>query len=75
MEEEGVLGSMQIAVTRCLFQGRKLIAGKWQDKNPPTVIEWVKAVKDTIEKEKYIYKKRGNYRKFVKIWKQWLGLE
>lgn len=68
IEEEGVLGSTQITVTRCLFQGRKLIARKWQDKNPQTVIEWVKVVKDTIE-EKYTYK---NIRK---IWKQWLGQE
>lgn len=45
IEEEGVLGSTQIAITRCLFQGRKLIAYKWQEKNPPSVAEWVKVVK------------------------------
>lgn len=59
IEEEGILGATQTAVTRCLFQGRKLIAHKWQDKNPPTVTEWVQVVKETIEKEKYIYTRRG----------------
>lgn len=40
---------------------------------PQTIMEWEKVVNDTIEKAKYTYKKRRNYKKFVKIWKQWLG--
>lgn len=48
----------------------ELIAWKWQAKDPPMVVEWVKEVNDTIDKEKYIYKKRGNDKKFQKMWKR-----
>lgn len=55
MEENGMSGDTQTAIIRCLFQSRKLIAQKWQTKDPPTVVEWMKVVKDTIGKEIDIY--------------------
>lgn len=75
VEEKGILRDTQTTIIRCLFQGKKLIAWKWQTKDPPTAAEWVKEVREVISKEKYIYKKRGNYKKFEKIWKLWMTLE
>lgn len=69
MEENEILRDTQTAIIRGLFQGKKLIARKWQTKDPLMVVVWVKEVREVIGKEKYIYKKRGNYKKFEKIWR------
>lgn len=65
-EDKEVPKDTQTARVRCPFQGKKLIAQHWQRKDSPTVTEWVNAVKEVISREKYIYKKRGNYKKFGK---------
>lgn len=75
MEKNGMLRDTQTAIIRCLFQRKKLIARKWHAKDPPTVVEWMNEVKDVIGKEKCIYGKRGNIKKFEKIWTLWLDSE
>lgn len=74
-EGKGAPGNTQIAVLRCLFQARKLIAHRWQSVMPPTCGERVKVIKETSWKEKFIYIKRGNLKQFEKIWKLWLDVK
>lgn len=57
-----------IAIARCLYQARKLIAKSWQSKTPPTPEEWVRIVNSLVWKEKTTYTRLGHYGKFVKIW-------
>lgn len=40
IEGEGKLGDAQLAILRCLFQARKLIAQKWQSTISPSSREW-----------------------------------
>lgn len=67
---EGV--STTVAVLRCLFQARKLIAQRWQSRRPPSVSEWIHTINEVIWKEKVVYIKRGNLREFEKMWGPWL---
>ncbi|PIO12292.1 hypothetical protein AB205_0045360 [Aquarana catesbeiana] len=75
MEKNGMLKDTQTAIIRCLFQGKKLIARKWQAKDPLTMAEWMKEVKDMIMKEKLWYGKIGSMKKYKSIWKLWLEQE
>lgn len=68
-EKNDMLKDTQTAIIRCLFQGRKIIARKWQAKEPPTVGEWRREVKDMIIKEEFWYRRRGNLKKHKSIWK------
>lgn len=75
IERKGFSGDMRTEKTRCLFQARKLIAQKWQAKVTPTVEEWMKVMKYTIWKEKCIYSKRGDNKKYERFWKLWLEVD
>lgn len=75
LEERGIPGDIQTAITKCLFQVRNLIAQKWQANDPPTGTEWRKVIDNTIRKEEFIYNKRGNRKEFKNIWKQWVEVE
>lgn len=65
-------GSIVIAVVRCLYQARKLIAQSWLSVVPPTPEDWVRTIDALVRTEKIIHTRRGSYRKYVKIWKLWL---
>lgn len=64
--------AVKTAVLRCLYQARKLIMQRWQTILPPTVEEWVKIVNDIVWKERALYVRRGNLKKFEKMWNPWL---
>lgn len=66
---DGGLGyrSTAIAIARCLYQARKLIAQSWQSKTPQTPEECVRTINSLVWKEKTNYTRLGNYSKFVKI--------
>lgn len=70
-----MLKGTQTAIIRCLFQGRKIIARKWQKKDPPTIGEWRREVQDTIIKEEFWYRRRGSLKKHKNVWKLWLEHE
>lgn len=64
--------SITTAMTRCLYQVRKLIAQSWLSAAPPTPEEWVRTIDALVWTEKTVYIRRGSYSKFVKMWKPWL---
>lgn len=64
--------STTLAVTRALFQARKLIALRWQVKEPPTVKDWISTMNETLGRERMEYIKRGNLQEFESMWKMWI---
>lgn len=73
MEEPNISKHTHTAMTRGLFQARKLIAQKWISiYPPPTVEEWRTQIKETIIKEEFIYTHGGSQDKFDAIWKSWV---
>lgn len=64
--------STTLAVTRALFQARKLIALRWQVKEPPTVKDWISTMNETLGRERMVYIKRGNLQEFESMWKMWI---
>lgn len=70
-EKLGEGQSVTVAILRCLFQARKLIALKWQSRKPPAVSKWINTINETELKEKLTYIKRGNLREFEKMWRVW----
>lgn len=67
--EKGVLQRQDyIAYSRQENESHK--AGN--QKNPPTVCEWIHNVNEVTWKEKVVYIKRGNLKEFEKMWKPWL---
>lgn len=64
--------STAVAVARCLFQARKLIAQLWQSKTPPTSEDWIGIVNSTVWSERTFYTRAGNYNKFVRLWNPWV---
>lgn len=70
-EEIGTIGTIPV-IARCLYQARKSIAQSWQSMKPPTPEEWVMTINMLVWKEKVTFTRRGNYSKFVKLWKPWL---
>lgn len=64
--------STAVAVARCLFQARKLIAQSWQSRTPPTPEDWTGTVNSTVWSERTFYTRSGNYNKFVRLWNLWI---
>lgn len=64
---------IRIAVGRCLYQARKLIAQAWLSATPPTPEEWTEVMNKLVWMEKTTYIRRGSYGEFVKIWRPWLA--
>lgn len=62
---------IDIAIIRCLYQARKLIAKAWLSALPPTPEEWVRTMNSVVRTEKTIYIRRGSYKKFSRIWELW----
>lgn len=52
MEGVGKPGNTQLAVLRCLFQARRLIAQRWQSSTPPSSREWKQCMNKVILKER-----------------------
>lgn len=69
MEFQGALSLIQIALLRCLYQARKLIAQKLMSSLPPTHTEWLRIVNNIREKIAHV--RKGYAGKFEKIWKLW----
>lgn len=61
------------AITRALFQTRKLIFRHWKATEPPTLNEWVTQMGVTLRLEKYIFQLRGHPGKFNLVWSPWLN--
>lgn len=62
----------KIAIGRCLYQARKLIAQSWLSSMPPTIKDWLRTVDKLVWTEKTVYIRRSSYDKFTKIWNSWL---
>lgn len=71
-KEWGERNSTTIAILRCLFQARKIIATRRQSRAPPTVRDWIGVMNETTCKERAVYTKRGNLKEFDKMWRLWL---
>lgn len=71
IEGEGKLGDTQLAILRCLFQARRLIAQKWQFTIPPSSREWEQVMNVVMLKERTSYIRQGALKKFNKIWEMW----
>lgn len=71
VEGEGNPGCTQVAILRCLFQARKLIAQRWQSVLPPSSREWESDMNETIWKEKSVYVRQNSIKKYEEIWKPW----
>lgn len=54
-----VFGAKRTTVLRCLYQARKAITWKWINSKPPSVIDWLGMVNNTINREKLAYLKNG----------------
>lgn len=74
----GILDDLSIehipkqAISRALFQARKLILRHWRGTEPPTLQEWITQMGDTLMLEKYIFQHRGRPEKFNTLWSPWL---
>lgn len=64
--------STTVAILRCLFQARKIIAMRWQLRTPPVVRDWISAINETICKEKAAYIKRGYLKEYNRMWMPWV---
>lgn len=64
--------STTLAITRALFQARKMVTLRWQSKDPPSVKDWISTINDTLSRERVEYIKRGNLQEFESMWKPWL---
>lgn len=62
----------RIAITRALFQARKLILLGWKSTSPPSVRSWITHMGNTLIMEKHIYQHRGSPNRFERIWAPWL---
>lgn len=62
----------KVAVSRALFQARKLILMAWKSAVPPSVKMWITHMGKTLIMEKYIYQHRGCPHRFERIWSSWL---
>lgn len=71
VEGVGIPGGWQVAVMRCLFQARNLIARRWQSVLPLSSEEWLNSMNVIILKEKAVHIKQGALRKYEMFWKSW----
>lgn len=60
------------AILRVLFIAGKLIARKCLSALPPTYVEWVTGIYETLLREQLTYKHKGNLTKLENIWDAWL---
>lgn len=61
-----------LAISRMLFQARKLIAYHWLRPSPPTLREYVDRMNHIIRLERGVYLKRKASHKYEAIWGPWL---
>lgn len=61
------------AVSRALFQARKLLLQHWISQSPPTIEMWLANMRIPLQYERLIYQSRGNTNWFSKIWGCWLA--
>lgn len=69
---QGERKSTTLVILRCLFQARKMIALRWQSKEPQTVKDWIATLIETLCRERIEYIKRGNFQEFDRMWSPWL---
>lgn len=61
------------AVSRALFQARKLLLHHWISQSPPTIEIWLANMGITLQYEHLIYQHRGSSNWFSMIWGCWLA--